>query len=245
MFYEFPTKEEWLTLVKSYPFENLEVPERIFKYNGDPNDTISKVWSGPEIFSWIEHLENRLAQVRWSYVMTMFYFSKGIPDDEWFISPGRDGVSIEYFPHFSEKDHYIKSFFDYFADVFYYKLFSAWDTLGHLLNVTYELGLDRASFDKAFKKLKSIKPVLFANLNLIVNDPNFYKMRELRHNITHNHLPGHIGSTVRRVSKNMVTFGGGSYTPSALIKENMSRSLDLFAETLKAIEEQNAIDNPS
>jgi hypothetical protein len=109
----------------------------------------------------------------------------------------------------------------------------------------YELDLDRPNFNKAFRKLKHIKPALYDNLKRIVDAPAFREMRELRHNITHNQLPGHIGSSVRRVSKSMVTFGGGSYTPSAKIKENMVSSLDLFAETLEAIKVQSSIDNPS
>ena len=139
----------------------------------------------------------------------------------------------------------MKAQFDYYADIFYYKLFSAWDTLGHLLNVTYELEVDRASFDKAVRKLEKVKPTLHSKLKSITDSADFKKMRDLRHNITHNLLPGHIGSFVRRVSKNMVTFGGGSYTPSAQIKENALKSLDLFAEALEAIKEQTAIDNPS
>ena len=245
MFIGFPTEEEWRELAKMHSFDKLNVPDYIFKYAGDPSDDIGRMYAAGETFSWLIHLHNRLAQSHWSYLMSMFYFNKGIPDEEWYISPGRKGQSVEYYPHFEDKDHHIKSLFDYFAEAFYYKLFSSWDTLGHLLNVVYELGIDRPSFDRSFRKLKICKLTLYDKLKQIIDDPEFKTMREMRHNITHNHLPGHIGSSVRRVSKNHMTFGVGSYIPSAKIKENMDKSLDLFAATVAAIKAQYVIDNPS
>jgi Cthe_2314-like HEPN len=245
VFFEFPTKDQWRMLEDSYPFEKLQVSTNHFQYTAHPEGSIESFYAIPEILTWKIHLQNRLIQTRWSYVQLMFHFNKGIPDDEWFISPGKKGQSIEYYPHFEEKDHLVKAQFDYYADIFYYKLFSAWDTLGHLLNVTYELEIERASFHKAVGGLKTVKPVLYGKLETIMCSSDFKRMREFRHSITHNHLPGHIGSIVRRVSKKHITGGGGSYTPSAQIKDNVIKSLDLFAEALEAIKEQSAMDNPS
>ena len=242
MFFEFPTKDEWRKLEQSYPSKSLEVTEDHFRYTAFPEGSIERFSAVPEILTWTVHLQNRLIQTRWSYVLLMYYFGKGIPDDEWFISPGKKGESIQYYPHFEKKDYLIKAQFDYYADAFYHKLFSAWDTLGHLLNVVYELEIERASFDKAVKKLKPLKPALHAKLTAIIDSTDFQTMREFRHSVTHNHLPGHISSSVRRVSANLVTFGGGSYTPSAQIKDNVIKSLDLFAQALEAIKEQTAVD---
>lgn len=108
--------------------------------------------------------------------------------------------------------------------------------------MVYELEIERASFDNAVKKLKTVKPALHAKLTAIMDSADFQTMRQFRHSVTHNHLPGHIGSWVRRVSANEVTFGGGSYTPSVQIKDNVIKSLDLFAQTLEAIKEQTAVD---
>jgi len=172
----------------------------------------------------------------------MFHFEKGIPDDEWFISPGRTGASVEYFPHFETKHHFTKAQFDYYADNFYYKLFSAWDSLGHLLNIMYELGIERASFDKAVKALAPIRPTLHTNLKAIIDSDEFSTMSKIRHNVTHNFLPGHVGSPIRRVSPNEWTFGVGSYTPSAMVKDNVIASLGLFAKTLDVIRAQSLLE---
>ena len=245
MFFEFPTKKEWEKLDGTYPFTNLSVSKDHFRYSAYPEGTFEGFGAIPQITTWRVHLQNRLIQTRWSYVLLVFHFEKGIPDEEWFISPGKSGASIEYFPHFEKKDHLVKAQFDYYADNFYYKLFSAWDTLGHLLNVMYELAIERPSLHKAVTALGSIRPTLHANLKVIVDSDDFAKMRAIRHNITHNYLPGHVGSSVTRVSPNEWTLGTGSYTPSAVVKDNVIASLDLFAKTLDAIKAQSLLDVPS
>ena len=243
MFFEFPTADEWRRLQDSYPFDKLEVSEDHFRYSAHPQGSIKRFYPVSEIQTWTLHLQNRLIQTRWSYIFLMFHFTKGIPDDEWFISPGKNGESIQYYPHFEQRDHFTKAQFDYYADIFYYKLFSALDTVGHVLNVLYELEIDKPTFNEAVKKLKAVKPELHTKLKSIVDSDDFVKMREFRHNITHNHLPGHIGSSVRKVSSNHFTFGGGSYTPSGLVQANVIKSLDLFATILATIKEQTAIDS--
>jgi hypothetical protein len=243
MFFEFPTADEWRKLQETYPFDKLELSQDYFRYTLNPHGSIESFYAGSEIQTWTLHLQNRLIQTRWSYIFLMFHFTKGIPDDEWFISPGKNGESIQYYPHFEEKDHFTKAQFDYYADVFYYKLFSAWDTLGQILNVLYELEIAKPTFNEAVKKLKPLKPALHAKLKSILNSDDFLKMRALRHDITHNHLPGHIGSSVRKVSPTHFTFGGGSYTPSGAVQANVISALDMFADTLAAIKEQTAIDS--
>ena len=76
-----------------------------------------------------------MTDVATSYVLTMFYYGKGIPDKRWYISPGRNGASIQYYPDFADVHFQIKAWFDFYSDVLYYKLFSAWDLMGHVLNV--------------------------------------------------------------------------------------------------------------
>jgi hypothetical protein len=242
MFFDFPTKEEWASLEAAYPFSNLKVTEDHFRYTAHAEGTLERFSAIPQLLTWIVHLQNRLIQTRWNYVLLMFHFEKGIPDEEWFISPGREGASVEYFPHFEMKHRLAKAQFDYYADNFYYKLFSAWDTLGHILNVMYELEIERPSFDKALRALELVRPALHASLKAIVDVHDFVKMRETRHNITHNLLPGHVGSSITKTSPDEFSIGVGSYTPSAVVKENVVASLDLFAQTLNAIKAQSVSD---
>lgn len=242
MLLDFPTVQEWDEIAKGYPSGKMEFSMDAFKYVGDPSDMIEYFFAAFDIPSLVLHLKNRLAQVKWSYVMSIFYFDKGIPDEEWFCSPAKTGESIEYFPNFSEDDWKPKSLFDYFSDAFYHKLFSAWDTLGHLLNTIYGLKLKKPSFNSAVQKLQQVHPILATAINRIMENPDFQLMRKLRHDITHNYLPGHPGSNVTRKSEKELTFGVGTYITSKVIKDNMDKSLDLFAATLEAIRMHNHSD---
>lgn len=171
--------------------------------------------------------------------MLTYYFNKGIPDEEWLISPGRKGQSVEYYPHFQERDHEVKGLFDYYADVFYYKLFSAWDNLGHLLNAQYELKLQKPSFASALDRLKNKNVDLYTKLKAIQDSPDFAEMRDFRHSVTHNELLGHIGRMIGRPSQGAFTLGTGGYTQSAKIRDNAVKSLDLFADTVTVLREES------
>jgi hypothetical protein len=239
MLLDFPNEDDWRALFTSYPYERLEISEDLFKSN-HPLGSIEHFAASSEIFAWTVHLQNRLAQTRWSHMMFMYYFNKGIPDDEWFISPGRKGQSVEFYPHFQESDHRVKGLFDYYVDVFYYKLFSAWDNLGHLLNVTYDLKIDRPNFYKAFNALQGANNFLYQRLKQTRDSDKFKTMTEFRHAATHNELLGHIGVPVGRPSPNHLTFGTGRYVTSKRIKENAIDSLDLFASAIAALTENQA-----
>ena len=227
MLLEFPTQSEWRNLLLAYPYKQLEISEEDFRYAGHPAGNIEYFTANHQIFIWAVHLQNRIAQTVWSHALVNYFFNKGIPDDEWFLSPGRQGQSIEYFPHFSERDHEVKMMFDYYADIFYYKLFSCWDNVGHLLNLQYDLEIKRTTFHSALEKLQTVNNSLWLRLQPIRDSSDFQIMKELRHNVTHNELPGHIGSGIGKQADGF-TFGGGDYTQSKVITANSVASLDLF-----------------
>jgi hypothetical protein len=235
MLLEFPTEAEWRELVNAFPYEKLEVSTDLFPYTAHPQGSVESFAATQDIFVWTVHLQNRLAQTRWSHSMFMYYFNKGIPDEEWMISPGRKGQSAEFYPHFQKRDHFVKGLFDYYADVFYYKLFSAWDNLGHLLNVQHDLSIQRVTFHKAVDALKDVDVSLHDSLKAIRNCEDFKRMQTFRHSVTHNELLGHIGLMIGRPTANEWTFGTGGYTPSAQIKDNAIESLNLFVSALEVL----------
>lgn len=242
MFFDYPNEQDWPILEASYPFSKLHDVETVLANSWATDDSLASFLRGLEMRDWVMHLANRLIHVRRSYVMLKFYYDKGIPDAEWYISPGKNGESIQYFPHFEEKHFWHKTQFEYYADVFYYKLFSAWDTLGHLLNIEYDMQIERASFHKSITKLKTVNPNLNVRLqeDILKND-NFKRGRDFRDSITHNFLPGHVGSTITKAKvKNQLTvsMGVGNYIPSDEIMNNIINSLDLFTETMSIITEE-------
>jgi hypothetical protein len=166
----------------------------------------------------------------------MFYYKKGIPDKRWFVSPGQDGSSMQYYPDFEEVHYSIKIWFDYFSDTLYYKLFSAWDILGHILNVKYELKIpsDKVYFSTALQKMKGKDRSLYNCLDKIRNSPIYEKAHQIRRNITHNCLPRNAGINVIKRGKS-VEVGLKEYIPSEKIVDNIHDTLRLLADTLNYI----------
>lgn len=234
MLLELPSQSEWIELMRAYPYDQVQVAECDFRYFLNPPGSMECFTASHQIFTWTVHLQNRISQTRWSHGLMSYFYNKGIPDDEWFLSPGRQGQSIEFLPHFSKRDHSVKMMFDYYADIFYYKLFSCWDNVGHLLNLQYDLELNRPDFHKAIDKLQQANNPLWLRLQPIRDSSDFQLMKELRHDVTHNELPGHIGSGIKKYPDGF-SFGGGDYTPSKAIRDNAIASLDLFKTAISEI----------
>lgn len=237
MLLEYPSKEQWNRLAATFPLQRLQVRLGDFQIDYDPTTAGPReLFVNIEAINWEMHLQSRISDVWKSYVMLLFYYEMGIPDEEWSVA-GEDG-GIKYFPNFEKRHHDIKHQFDFYTDVFYYKLFSAWDTVGQLLFLIYDLKLasnQKVSFALAVRKLNDDHPALHESLGGIMNHPEFIKARRLRNDITHNFLPNSLGSSVRMPKENMMTGGGASYTRAAEFKENVVNVLELFAETLESI----------
>lgn len=108
-----------------------------------------------ELQIYLHEVRQRLGGVARSYILMMYYYGKGIPDKRPYVSPSKDGHSVQYYPDFTERQHFhIKGWFDFYSDTFYYKLFSAWALIGHMINVAYGLGIKKADFSKAVEALK-------------------------------------------------------------------------------------------
>lgn len=236
MLFEYPSESDWERIARTFPCRKLDISLDDF---GGETDSIKKLLDYQELQAWAIHLQNRLIDVFKSYVFLMYYYEKGIPDTEWYISPGKKGQSIQYFPHFEVRHFLIKDQFDFYADIFYYKIFSAWDTIGHLLKTLFELkDLSKPTFKSVVNQLEQKKPDLYRDLKLIINNPDFKQANEIRNNVTHNFLPGHQDSGIAKSSKNKITLGVGKYTPSTTIKSNVAKALELFEKTLEHVKTQ-------
>jgi hypothetical protein len=181
-------------------------------------------------------LDHRLVDAATAYCIALHYFNTGIPDDEWHLSPGRSGASVEYFPNFEAEHFRIKQWFDFFADAFYYKLFTAWDVVGHILNASLSLGLEphKVTFKAAVQALRAAPNELFDALNHLVSDPYFVEGSAIRNDITHNYLPYSTGIAVS-FTESRVAVGLLPYITSRRIVSSMDALLRLFSESLAAI----------
>jgi len=233
-YFEFPTNEDWKRLYNAASFDKIFSFLDDFAAKSRPGSGWTGLTKAIELNGCIYEIQHRLADTSRSHILMMFYYEKGIPDKRWYISPGKNGESVQYFPDFEEEHFYIKGWFDFYSDVFYYKLFSTWDLIGHALNVKYDLGVKRVDFGKAVRALEGKNRPLHDNLESIRNAPAFQTAKKIRDNITHNSLPNTVGMAVYKGDR-FETVGLKHYTTSDEIVANVRETVALLEATMQHI----------
>ena len=235
VFFEFPTREDWRRIYNASAFEKIFPVLDSFGAKEHATDDFAKTI---ELSGWLYEIRQRISDTARSYCFMMFYYEKGIPDKRWYISPGTKGESVQYYPDFKEAHFHIKAWFDFFSDTLFYKLFSSWDVVGHVLNVKHDLKIetDKVYFGKAVDKLKDKDTNLHNCLNKVKNSTVYKKAHKIRRDITHNYLPNTAHMVVRRCSQS-TTIDLKEYISSEEIVTNVQGALELFATTLQCISE--------
>ncbi|MFD2168495.1 Cthe_2314 family HEPN domain-containing protein [Tumebacillus lipolyticus] len=241
MLSEHPTTEDYERIYQQIPLRTLTYSSHQFQYQLRENPY--RIWMiNEQIAHWAEILWDRITDVEMSYVFATFYYEKGIPDDPHFISPGKAGNSYDLFPHFTEPAHTTrKIMFDYYADVYYYKLFSTFDTVGHIVFQCYGLTLDEnknenVSFKTAINKLKTVNPALRRALLEIKRSSIFKKADRTRNDTTHNHPATMVTSGIS-VIKQKISLGIGEYRNSKTTHEQMYDSFQLIVDVVGALKQ--------
>lgn len=231
-YFEFPTKEDWKRIYNASAFKKIfSVLDSFGAKEHTPDDFAKTI----ELNGWLYEIRQRISDTARSYCFMMFYYEKGIPDKRWYISPGTEGESVQYYPDFKEAHFHIKAWFDFFSDTLYYKLFSAWDLIGHVLNTNYELMLkiDKVYFGTAIAKLREKDTNLYDCLKNLTDSQTYKDARRIRSDITHNYLPSTAHMVVHR-DNHVTTIGFKKYVPSEEIVANVREALELFTETLQS-----------
>jgi hypothetical protein len=233
--YTFPTLKEWEEIYKTYPFKRLEVRVSDFDVTRiDGWDGIIQLAKEKELITWKLIQNIKWNDVSKSYVLMMFYYNMGIPDEPYYISPGRKGQSVEYFPNF-EKEHFIrKDAFDYFADVFFYKVFSAIEGLWQLLNIIYDCNIkeNNVSLESLRRKLTKSNKQLASCLKNVSNDDRYQAGIELRQIIAHRLPTGMQGLGLQREAK---TASFSEYTSAKDVIHTAKELLDFCSEASEKI----------
>lgn len=168
--------------------------------------------------------------------MMIFYYNKGIPDDPYYISPGRKGQSVEYFPKFREHHFITKDYFDFYADFYFFKTLSIFDSILQIINEYYNLGItvDKVTFKKVKEKLGNVDQNKAEVLKAIYDDPRFQDGKKLRDSITHRLPIGAQGPGVHK-EENTISFGISEYTSSKRIVSIANALLDLIIEAYSKV----------
>lgn len=230
--FTYPNLKDWLRIESQFDWKRFYLEQEELPLVED--NSLESFETGLNLSSWIVYFHNRISDIKRSYVFLSFYYEQGIPDNKWWIQDNRGQI---FFPDFEDKHHLIKSNFDYYADVFYYKMFSAWDILGQIMNISFKLNLksNKVTFYESHKQIKSINLGVYDNLDLLINNPDYKKAKEIRHALTHRYSPMEISPPVTKTDNDTIALTIGKYTPSTEIKDNATSMLDIFARAIEAI----------
>lgn len=238
--FETLSQEEWDKYLGTELFKEMRFKEGTL---GESRDFMKSI-SAPKLHEIIQEHNNKVGALEITYALCRHYFDKGIPDNPWHISPGKNGQSIQYFPNFSEEHWMRKYWFNYFADTFYLKMSAAWDSIIEIIDSFYQYGIqqDLRFRSNVFKKLKDDNPDLLALFNEIQENPLYTDAQKYRTAAAHGTSAGEVSNTVREQrnveteilevidgkpvmkkvkARQVVSFGAGEYTNVATIMKNI------------------------
>lgn len=240
--FESLSQDEWDKYLSVDFFEDMFIKEGSL---GESEDIFQNI-STPRLHKLIQEHNNKVGSLRITYALCRHYFDRGIPDDPWYISPGKNGESVQYFPEFKEAHWMRKYWFNYFADTFYLKISAVWDSVIEIINEKYQYGFqqDLRFRSNVFKKLKDDNKDLLNLFNAIQSDDLYIEAQKYRTAAAHGTSAGDISNTVTtqrdviteipelvdgKLTKKMikakmvVAVGVGDYTKTETIMTNIEQ----------------------
>jgi len=160
------------------------------------------------------------------------------------FSPGKNGESIQYFPHFEEKHYGNLYWFGFYMDSYYTRFEGLIDAVYHVINIKYKLDVEPSMgfIGKVLKKLEPADKDLYDYLTTLPNNDVYSKVKDFRNNIVHNFKPSQVDSGLVRKNNEdgsrSITMTVGNYTTSTEFLNNINDSLDLLAEITDEIRDK-------
>ncbi len=192
--FETLTQDEWDKFLDVDFFENMYIKENAL----GASENILQNFFAPRLNELIKEHNNKVGSLRMTYAICRHYYDKGIPDDPWYISPGKNGESMQYFPEFKEEHWMRKYWFNFFVDAFYLKISSVWDSIIEIINEKYEYGFQQDLRFRAnvLKKLKDDNKDLVDLFASIQSDSLYVEAQEYRTAAAHGSSAGDVSYTV-------------------------------------------------
>ena len=186
--FELLSQEEWDKYLGSAVFDDISIKPECFK------ECEQKIFMYLPLGEAIDGHNNKVGDLRITYALCRHYYDKGIPDDPWYISPGKDGCSVQYMPKFEDEHWMRRHWFNHYAENLYLKFFSLWDGIVGLINIFFEI--NESLQDYRFRKTvmnalkKKHKPV-YEFLNEILEEPIYKEANQYRTSFVHGIAPLH------------------------------------------------------
>ena len=238
--FECLSQDEWDKYLGANIFEKMFLPEGAL---GESVNFLENI-NAPRLHELIQEHNNKVGSLQITYALCRHYFDKGIPDEPWYISPGKNGESVQYFPKFT-KEHWMRKYwFNYFSDTFYLKISSVWDCVLEIIDEYYQYGIikDLRFRSNIFKKLSGDNPKLLDLFNDIQQNPLYTEAQMYRtaaaHGISASEVSGKVqikrdtvietpklvdGKVLNKKAKAkvVISLGVGNYTNVKTIMKNI------------------------
>lgn len=187
--FELLSPEEWDQYLSETLFDKMQIGLEKFSSYKD------RLFLYPRLKEAIEGHNNKVGDLKITYALCRHYFDKGIPDEPWYISPGKDGQSIQYVPNFEEEHWMRRYWFNHFAENLYLKFFSIWDDVVEILNIFF--GIDESIQDYRFranvmKKLKENYPDIYTYMSDILKEEIYKDANKYRTSFVHGYAPSTV-----------------------------------------------------
>lgn len=176
-------------------FQSLYIEPSELGISSDPN-SIDLVH--PCTNNLITEFNNKAGSLAITYTLAMHYYHKGIPDDPWFISPGKNGESVQYMPNF-EPEHWGRRYwFNYYVDTYYLKIMSLWDSILEILNhyYGYNFAVDLSLRNKLLATLKRDHNAVYNVFDQMRQDVLYTDAQKYRNAAAHGTSPSNVTNTV-------------------------------------------------
>lgn len=252
--FELLAQQEWDDYLAVDYFDDMIIDKGKF---GITNDFLGSI-DMPKLPEMIRQHNNKIGDCKITYCFCRHYYDKGIPDDPWYVSPGKNGESIQYFPNFEEQHWMRKYWFSYFADTYYLKVSAVWDSIVELLNYYYRLGYktDYQLKGNVLQWLKTNKKDLYNELHALWKNQIFQDATKYRnsaaHGVSENEIHNtvseedNVETTVPEVDKNgnvtykkitgkVITGRVGDYTNVKTIMDNIKDYAILSGKEIQSI----------
>lgn len=187
--FELLSQEEWDKYLSVTLFDGMLIDIDKFA------DYKDRIFLYPRLEEAINGHNNKVGDLRITYALCKHYFDKGIPDEPWYISPGKEGQSVQYMPNF-EIEHWMRRYwFNHFSENMYLKFFSVWDDVVEILNIFY--GIDESIQDYRFrtnvmKKLKEIRSDICTFMSDILKEETYKDANKYRTSFVHGYAPSSV-----------------------------------------------------
>lgn len=193
--FESLSQEEWDKYLGSPLFESMFIDSGIFTTE---EDFISQMVFNQGLRNYIRQHNNKVGTLNVSYALCRHYFDKGIPDNPWYISPGKEGQSVQYMPEFKHEDWMTRYWFSYFSETVYFKLFSIWDSVVGFINEYYQMGHaeDLRFRPNVMKSLKSKRNDIAQFMAGILEEQIYKDANMYRTKIIHGATPIDVSSGI-------------------------------------------------